>query len=384
MKRLIPLILALLAIAVALPAHAWEVSPVYEALAAQHFPGCAVLDGFADGDAAALLLQTPEGEIRLAFCTADTAATTQPLPDHLFLIADAHLFDESKMLLVEDCEGTAYFVGCTPSPEGWMAKVSTPLPEGTVLLDSDYRPWESAGLCWTVTLPAIGGTRQELRTVNLRADGWLWRVSYLAGEHGYLKFRQDFVTDEVLCVHGTYEFATDVTEVDWLHLPITVEEAAARMDIARRAILTEEDWLYGSPSEENPIALCYPGMPLMIIADEGEWAHVLLAGAPVGGWMKTEAMLIGSHQMEAERLAPDDCPAINLLKNQLDVYLMPMDDLTYSPLLHHHDNHRPYVVYELAVWPEAGWTMIYDPDVPGGVGFVHTEQLHAEPEGPLG
>lgn len=377
MKRLIPLILALLAIAIALPAYAWEVSPENEALAAQHFPGCAVLDGFADGDAAALLLQTPEGETRLAFCTADTAATTQPLPDHLFLIADAHLFDESKMLLVEDYEGTAYFVGCTPSPEGWMAKVSTPLPEGTVLLDRDYRPWEYAQLSWTVTLPAIGGTRQELRTVILRADGWLWRVSYLEGEHGYLKFRQDFVTDEVLCVHGTYEFATDVTEVDWLHLPITVEEAAARMDIARRAILTEEDWLYGSTSEENPIALCYPGMPLMIIADEGEWAHVLLAGAPVGGWMKTEKMLIGSRQLEARYLLPGDCRLVNRYENELDVYLMPMDDLTISPLLIHLEGVQAGDVRELAVWPEEGWTMLYSEEIPGGVGFVHTEQLEA-------
>lgn len=377
MKRLLALLTTLLIAALPLSAHAWEVAQVYEALAAQQFPGCGVLDGFADGDIAALLLTTPEDEKRLAFCTADSAALTQPLPENLFQIADAHLFADTAMLLLEDYEGTAYFVGCTPSPEGWMAKVSTPLPEGTVLLDRDYSPWEYAQLCWTVTLPAIGGIRQEQRTAILEADGWVWRVSYLEGENGYLKFRQDFATDEVMCVHGTFEFATDVTEVDWLRLPITVEEAAAQMDIARRAILTEEDWLYGSPSEENPIALCYPGMPLMIIADEGEWAHVLLAGAPVGGWMKTEKMLIGSRQLEARYLLPGDCRLVNRYENELDVYLMPMDDLTISPLLIHLDWAQARYVRELAVWPEEGWTMLYSEEIPGGVGFVHTEQLEA-------
>lgn len=377
MKRLLALLTALLIAALPLSAYAWEVSPKHEALAAQHFPGCGVLDGFTDGAITALLLTTPEDEKRLAFCTVDAAALTQPLPDHLFQIADAHLFADAAMLLLEDYEGTAYFVGCTPSPDGWMAQVSTPLPEGTVLLDRDYRPWEYAQLRWTVTLPAIGGTRQEQRTVTLRADGWLWRVSYLEGEYNHVDFRQDFVMDNVMCVHGTFEFATDVTEVDWLRLPITVEEAAARMDMSNRAILTEEAWLYGSPSEEKPIARCNPGMPLLILGYEGDWAHVLLAGAPVGGYMQVESMLIGSRQTEARYLMPDIGPLVNRYENELDVYLMPVDDLTLSPLLIHLDWAQARYVKELAVWPEEGWTMLYSEEIPGGVGFVHTEQLEA-------
>lgn len=386
MKRLLTLLTALLMLCAALPALAWEVSPEIESLAAAHFPGHGVLDGFMAGDRTALLLTTPAGETRLAFCTEDSAAMTQPLPETLFQIDDAQLLTDTAMLLVEDYAGTVYFVGCVRAEEGWVAKVSTPLPEGTELLPRDmYLPENEARLRWTATLPGIGGMRQEQRTVSICAEGWIWRVCMLETPESYIVFKQSFVRDDVHCVHGSMEFALDVTEAEWTLLPTTVEAAAERMDVTRCAILAEEAWLCGFPSEEaEPIARCNPGMPLMILAYEGDWAHVLLAGAPVGGWMKTDAMLIGSHQMEAEYLAPDDCPAINLLKNQLDVYLLPLDDLTTSPLLHHHDNHRPYVVYELAVWPEAGWTMIYDPDTPGGVGYVHTEQLHAEPEGPLG
>ena len=114
----------------------------------------------------------------------------------------------------------------------------------------------------------------------------------------------------------------------------------------RRRLPRMAKWLGGIAAALAVVLLVQsPGMPLMLLAYEGDWAHVLLAGAPVGGWMKTDAMLIGSHQMEAEYLAPDDCPAINLLKNQLDVYLLPLDDLTTSPLLHHHDNHRAFLPY---------------------------------------
>lgn len=386
MKRLLTLLTALLMLCAALPALAWEVSPEIEALAAAHFPGHGVLDGFMAGDRTALLLTTPAGETRLAFCAEDSAAMTQPLPETLFWIDDAQLFDDTAMLLVEDYAGTAYFVGCVRAEEGWVAKVSTPLPEGTELLPKDmYLPENEARLCWTVTVPGIGGVLQEQRTVTIRAEGWVWRVCMLEARRRHVVFTQTSARDDVHCVHGSMEFALDVTEAEWTLLPTTVEAAAERMDLSGWAILREEAWLYGFPTEAaEPIARCNPGMPLMILACEGDWAHVLLAGAPVGGWMKMDAMLIGSRQMEAERLAPEDCPVINLLKNQLDVFLMPMDDLTCSPLLYHHDNHREYGVCELAVWPEAGWTMIYDPAVPGGVGFVHTEQLHAEPEGPLG
>lgn len=386
MKRLLTLLTALLMLCAALPALAWEVSPEIEALAAAHFPGHAVLDGCVDGDRTALLLTTPSGETRLAFCAEDSAAMTQSLPETLFRIADAQLLTDAAMLLVEDHAGTAYFVGCVRAEEGWVAKVSTPLPEGTELLPRDmYLPENEARLCWTATLPGIGGVRQEQRTVTIRAEGWIWRVCMQETPERCIVFKQSFVRDDVHCVHGSMEFALDVTEAEWTLLPTTVEAAAEQMDLSGWAILAEEAWTYGFPMEAaEPIARCNPGMPLMILAYEGEWAHVLLAGAPVGGWMKTDAMLISRRQLEAERLAPGDCPVINLLKNQLDVYLMPMDDLTYSPLLYHHDNHREYGVYELAVWPEEGWTMIYDPAFPGGMGFVHTEQLHAEPEGPLG
>jgi len=111
--------------------------------------------------------------------------------------------------------------------------------------------------------------------------------------------------------------------------------------------------------------------------ETGFIAHVLLAGAPVGGWMKTEKMLIGSRQLEARYLLPGDCRLVNRYENELDVYLMPMDDLSISPLLIHLDRAQARYVEELAVWPEEGWTMLYSEEIPGGVGFVHTEQLEA-------
>ena len=152
MKRLLALLTILLMVFSASSALAWEVSPEMETLAAERFPGYAVLDGLAGGDHAVLLLTSPEGETRLGFCDAAPAGLTQPLPEELFRIADAHLFADAAVLLAEDYEGTAYLVCCDRVESGWVATISTPLPEGTILLTQ----YAEEG-CIQLALPLNGG-----------------------------------------------------------------------------------------------------------------------------------------------------------------------------------------------------------------------------------
>ena len=97
------------------------------------------------------------------------------------------------------------------------------------------------------------------------------------------------------------------------------------------------------------------------------------------------ALLVGSRQLKADHLAPDDCPVQKLNGDPLEVFLLPADtaDPVANPCLFCFTRPYGYPVYIMGVW-ENGWTQLFSPDIPGGVGFVRTEQLHAEPSGPLG
>ena len=384
MKRLLALLTALLMLCAALPALAWEVSPEIEALAAAHFPGHGVLDGCVDGDCTALLLTTPAGETRLAFCTEDSAAMTQPLPEMLFWIADAQLYADTAMLLVEDYEGTAYFVGCVRAEEGWVATISTTLPAETEILTA------SSGrvrLYWTRPAGLGGGRIGYEFMICLQEDGrWLVMETDLDSAKSTMESRVSyywpFVCTEWRCLHGELLFSRDVAEVLWLSFPMTLENVAAQMDLSGWATLGEKAPLLDAPGGSS-LAQFNPGAHLLILGYEDGWVNVAPGGGVVSGWMTAEALFIGSRQLEARGLSPDFCPAVNPYGNALDVYLLPSDAADNTLLIRLEGTEAQYVD-ELAVWGDGTWTMIHDFAIPGGVGYVHTEQLHAEPEGPLG
>lgn len=385
MKRIALFCILALLLCTALPAWAWEVSPEYAAMAAQLLPDWELLDGCAAGEGDVLLLLSPAGETHLGFLSGDAIALSTALPPHLFLIADACLHGDTAVLLMEDYEGTAYFVGCVLRQEGWQATVSTALPAGTELLTDTYQPAERASLRWTSTVPGIGGT-QKLSctvTVTLQADG-RWLVTLVQGWNygGHVVFRDGFVRDNRRCVHGELLISTDVTQVQWLALPTRVEDAAELMDVTGRAILAEPSALLDAPGGA-PLWQYNPGTHLLILGHEDGWVHVAPGGGALSGWMAAEDMLIGSRQLEAEYLAPDDCPVRNRYCNELDVYMLPSEDAS-NPLLTHLDYRDAFPVYEMGVGPDGAWTQIYSPAIPGGVGFVRTEQLNAEPEWGLG
>lgn len=74
---------------------------------------------------------------------------------------------------------------------------------------------------------------------------------------------------------------------------------------------------------------------------------------------------------------------VNRYGNALEVYLLP-SDATDNPLLICLEGMDAYPVYAMALWGDGTWTMLYAPAIPGGVGFVRTEQLNAEPVNGVG
>ena len=384
MKRLTLLFAALISIFLMAPALAWEVSPDHIDLAARLLPGYAVLSGASSGECTALLVESPDDQLHLAFCTEDAASLTQPLPEQMFWITDAKLIPDSAMLILEDYGGTAYFVGCLPEEDGWTASVSTALPEGTEL----WHTGTSTALCyleWETTV-YVDGKHQHTFSATIRPKNDTWQITTTSQDDTlYLFFADGFVRSlgsMEKCIHGELLFSLDVTEVNWTLLPTTVEAAADHMNLSDWAILTEETDLCDAPGGTH-LAHMNPGAHLLILAVDGDWVQVAPGGSAVSGWLAADALLIGSRQLEAEYLAPDNCPVVNRYANELDVYLYPSEDPT-NPLLIHLNQTEAYPVYAMGVWSDGSWTMIYDPAIPGGVGFVHTEQINALPANGLG
>ncbi|MBQ2954602.1 MAG: hypothetical protein IJE07_13805 [Clostridia bacterium] len=384
MKRIASfLILSALLCSLLCPAMAWEVSPEHEALAAQHLPGYQLLSASSYSDDAVLLVESPAGETQLAFCTENVVSLTPPLPQNLFWITDARISPDSAMLLVEDYEGAIYFLGCVCTAEGWQVTVSTVLPSGATMLADP----EGAILYWE--RPAgLGSSRIGYEFfVELQEDG-RWLVMGTDFHHAsatiesYISYHWPFVCTEYHSLHGEQLFSRDVTEVDWLTFPMTLEDVAAQMDLSAWATLGEEAPLLDAPGGVVQ-ARFNPGTHLFILGYEDGWVHVAPGGSAVSGWMAADALFIGSRQLEAKYLSPDICPAVNPYGNDLDVYLLPSQTAD-SPLLIRLEGTKAQMVDELGVWGDGTWTMIYSNDIPGEVGFVRTEQLEAVPENGVG
>lgn len=307
--------------------------------------------------------------------------------EHLpgYALVDGRLFPDTAMLLVQDAEGLTFFVGGLRRDGAWQLTISTALPAGSEILFSTWEPESSVSLRWTHTIHGLGASQQAAvtATVTPRPDG-RWLVTMVQGWNygGHVVFRDGFVRDDVRCVHGELLISTDIAQVQWLALPTLVEDAADMMDTANRAILAEPADLLDAPGGAV-LAQYNPGSFMLILGHENGWVQVAPGGSAISGWMPGAALLIGSRQIEAERLAPDDCPIINRYGNALDVYLLP-SDAADNPLLVRLTGRDAYPVYAMALWGDGAWTQIYSQGIPGGVGFVRTEQLNAEPEHGLG
>lgn len=315
MKRFV-LLLALL-LCLASSALAWNDSPELAVFASSHCPDHILLDGQLGPDAALLHLETPSGESILA--------------------------------------------GCSRTPSGWRIDLSTPLPEGMGL--RIFSP-NGAALSWES--PSHGDL---IFRICLQPD-CSWLIEEVDSHWHILTYTPSGVFDEFgPCCWGELLISRDVTQVDWLTFPVTMEEAAAQMDTSDRAILREEATLHVSPGGEA-VARYFPGTPLLILDTQEGWLHVSPMGGPVSGWVQADALLIGDAQITAENLSPDDLPLRWFDRSGVDVCVTPD-----GPLLAHltFDGYSS-TVYAMGEW-FTGWVHVYDAALPGTSGFTPTENL---------
>ena len=326
MKRLLTLITAILLLAA--PALAWEVSDEMIDFAMQVAPGHTLLDGF--------------------------------------------LFDDTAMLLLEDAQGQVFFAGCVRDGDEWVVTLSTPIPEGTFAAIS-YASSSMAVL--NLDHSRLFQPRHPLGATDcnftIRLQEGSWAIEGIGAGHDSLYFDENCVWSEFgrVC-YGESLFSLDIAEVDWLTVPLTVEEAAARMDVSDWAISAQEAVLYASPDGEA-LALYNPGTPLLILDRRIGWVEAAVLGGHAVGWFREEGLLIGENQLQASNLTLYDLPYRNL-NDELDeilVYTLP-DGYVIARIEPNWDVHFGI----LGEWAD-GWLHVFDQTIPGREGFIREEDL---------
>lgn len=280
-------------------------------------------------------------------------------PDHILL--DGQLYPETALLLLESPSGETVFAGCSLTPSGWRVDLSTPLPEGMSLRiissGSAVLYWESP----------VHGDLDFL--VRLQPDG-SWLIEEVDSYWHILTYAPSGVFDEFgPCCWGELLISRDVTQVDWLTFPVTVEDAAAHMDTSDRAIVAAETLLYDAPDGEA-VARYYPGTPLLILSIQEDWLCVSPNGGPVSGWVQADALVLGNAQVTMKYLTPDDLPLRWFDRAGVDAFVTPDGPLLARLTFDGYSS----TVYAMGEW-FTGWAHVYDAALPGYSGFIPTENL---------
>ena len=284
---------------------------------------------------------------------------------------------ETAMLLLEDENGTHFFAAVTQEGELLYRTLSTPLPEGMHCRFHADSPASATLYFEHPALLAEAATRNNPGYADcsfpiVQQADYSWAIESVCAMQDYLYFEDDHVWSEFgrIC-WGEFLLSRDITGVDWLTFPLTVQEAAAHMDAVDRAILSAEAPLYDAP-DGAMLARYNPGTPLLILDRRAGWYEVAVYGGSVTGWVAAEHLIVGAAQADAKYLTPQDLPGMELgrQKDAIPVLLHPEGSVTLAVL----NGQQNTILRVLGTW-EGGWLHVYDSDIPGGEGFVHEDDL---------
>ncbi|MBE5797966.1 MAG: hypothetical protein E7327_11430 [Clostridiales bacterium] len=334
MKRIFLLLTFLILLGTSVTA-ACEIPGELIRLAAQHHPDCTVLDGMLTEETALLLLENADGQRYLAAGTLEG--------------------------------GDARFSLSSPLPEGMHARFEPALP-CTAFLYFEHPD----RLAQAAFLNRPGYADCTFR-IDREADG-CWRVTEARG----VTFGETCVYDgHSRCCWGEFLLPREMSQVDWLTFPLSVQEAAAHMDASGWAIAGCTVPMASAP-EGAPFARYNPGTPLLILDRRSGWVEVAVLGGVSTGWVPAESLITGAAQAETQFLTLDDLPLLRLGQQEqtLSVLFHPETDVVLAVL----DGRRDSYLSVLGVW-ESGWVHVYDRRIPGIEGFVRQEDLTSAEDG---
>lgn len=217
-------------------------------------------------------------------------ATAELLPGYTYL--GGCLNANNLELFLRRPSGEKVFAGVTWDGENWRVAESSPLPE-----DAE---WGLENFWNYVYLP----TRDVVAGLSPWANG-TWGVNFLMPDDGdgdMMLLREHTVADgnynwaETLLV-GDHPWA-DITDIDWMSLPRSFDEARESLDNSAWAMVNNpdnEDRLHLREKPERgarSLGKYYNGTPVRVLENRGDWAQVDIFG--VTGWMMTEYLAFGN------------------------------------------------------------------------------------------
>ncbi|MBQ8554293.1 MAG: SH3 domain-containing protein [Clostridia bacterium] len=232
----------------------------------------------------------------LSAAQAETLDLEAHFPGHTYV--DGHVGEKNAVMLLKTPEGSCVLAGCELTQAGWQVTHSTPMPA-----QSSMEPRADGGVTLYIPLRTGADARENgvdmACTVQL-VDG-VWRLTQLHFEDRVFQVR-DCGYFGTWAFYGDVTFETDVTRIDWLSIPTTVEQSFAALDLsAWRVVGRERTALYERP---DAASLCLgryeDGTPVRICAQQEGWAQVAILGGDVTGWMQLEGMESADTQMEED------------------------------------------------------------------------------------
>lgn len=188
---------------------------------------------------------------------------------------------------------------------GWKSVISTPLPQGTVYGVENF----SSSL-------GIGDLLVSISPTDEQTYGITYIYNHHSSELGTFTLGKSWISLDSLdglnaSVWGDHPWS-DITLMDWEHLPQSHSEAVTEMDSRRWAKVNNsnpEDRLHlrTKPSRKAASAgKYYNGTPVRILKEEKDWVQVDVFG--VRGWMLKEYLAFGEEMQTVDPAFPYRSP----------------------------------------------------------------------------
>lgn len=197
--------------------------------------------------------------------------------------------------------GSMRFMGAVLADGAWQVTLSAPFPAGLWPSIDTYHAGDGT-IAVSFLHPELFAQHvaagdedpdmlaDRMYVIELR-DG-VWEIVTVGGE------MTDFfyLDDHAVCdsygfeYYGDFIFSRDVTQVDWLAFPATLEDVLAQTDSGAWSVLWASEFLRAEPQGESLILGRYfPGTWVRRLESRDGWTQVQLPGG-LTGWMESDVL----------------------------------------------------------------------------------------------
>lgn len=229
------------------------------------------------------------------------------LPEHTFI--DGKFSTYAATFLMDNPAGERVFIGGVYEDDAWVWTESTPLP-ADAWCDSFHAGagGMSIGYDHPDSEPDEWGDYPYVEYVIYLQEDGRWMVeSILDYFDDWLHFEADGLYINITgTVYGQSTLERDITKIDWVSYPLTLEDVLPTMSDDWGVIREPSLPLYADPDESVLLAEYLYATPVHVLGyeeddsdkgGEGYLAQVQIADSDVVGWMPAYGLFLGAEQL---------------------------------------------------------------------------------------